>query len=364
MEERPPRPGGPSARERPRVLSGHRPTGLLHIGHLVGALGNWVKMQEENECFFTIVDWHALTTDYADTSNLQENIRQVMIDWLAAGLDPDKATLFVQSHVPEHAELHVLLSMLVPIPWLERVPTYKELQTQLTQRDLTNYGFLGYPVLQAADILVYNADLVPVGEDQLSHVELTREIARRFNHLYGEVLREPQARTTPTPRVPGTDGRKMSKSYGNAVSLADPPDVVRSKVLTMLTDPARKRRTDPGDPAICPVFTIHKSFSRPEEIDLVDRECRSAGIGCVDCKKILIGNLETRLTPLRERRAELERHIERVDEILDDGARRARIAAAETMETVRTAMGLSRTVPKVPSEVEGSERGPDGKAAG
>jgi len=325
---------------RPRVLSGHRPTGLLHLGHLVGALGNWVKMQDEFDCFFTIVDWHALTTDYADPSGLRASIHEVTIDWLAAGLDPERATLFVQSGVPQHAELHLLLSMLVPIPWLERVPTYKEQQQQLVDKELNTYGFLGYPVLQAADILVYLADLVPVGEDQLSHVELTREIARRFNHLYGSVLREPQARTTPTPRLPGTDGRKMSKSYGNAIALNDPPDAVRTKVLTMLTDPARKRRKDPGNPEICPVFAMHKVFSSEDEIRRVDRECRTAEIGCVDCKNVLIGNLELRLGPHRERRAEIERQPGRVREILQEGARRARAVAGETMEAVREAMGL------------------------
>ena len=324
-----------------RVLSGHRPTGPLHLGHLVGALGNWVTLQDGNDCYFAIVDWHALTTHYADTRDLQAQIREVAIDWLAAGLDPARATLFVQSQVPEHAELHLLLSMLVPLPWLERVPTYKELQQQLRDRDLATYGFLGYPVLQAADILIYNADLVPVGEDQLSHVELTREIARRFNHLYGEVFKEPQARTTRSPRLPGTDGRKMSKSYGNAIALSDSPPEVRQKVLTMVTDPARKRRHDPGNPEVCPVFDFHRVFSRPEEIDQVNRECRSAAIGCVDCKGILLRNLEPVLTPHAERRARVAAEPERVDAVLADGARRARLAAGETMVRVRAAMGLA-----------------------
>ena len=338
-----PRPGGPAVppRTRPRVLSGHRPTGKLHLGHLVGALGNWVRMQDEMECFFAIVDWHALTTHYNDPSGLRASIREVALDWLAAGLDPERCTLFVQSRIPEHAELHVLLSMLVPIPWLERVPTYKEQQQQLTDRELNTSGFLGYPVLQAADILVYNADLVPVGEDQLSHIELTREIARRFNHLYGEVFTEPQARTTPTPRLPGTDGRKMSKSYGNAIYLSDSPDEVRPKILKMQTDPARKRRHDPGNPEVCPVFDFHKEFSKPDEVDRVNRECRTAEIGCVDCKKILLRNLEPRMEPHRQRRVELERDTAKVDDILEDGARRARAAAAETMTVVREAIGLS-----------------------
>jgi tryptophanyl-tRNA synthetase len=334
-----------AAAPRPRVLSGHRPTGPLHLGHLVGALGSWVRMQDECDCFFAIVDWHALTTHYADFSGIQASIHEVAVDWLAAGLDPERAALFVQSQVPEHAELHLLLSMLVPVPWLERVPTYKEQQLQLQDRDLTTYGFLGYPVLQAADILIYNADLVPVGEDQLSHIELTREIARRFNHLYGPVFKEPQARTTPTPRLPGTDGRKMSKSYGNAIALSDPPAEVRRKVLTMITDPARQRRTDPGNPEVCPVFDFHKVFSRPEEIAQVDRDCRTAGIGCVDCKKILLRNLEPVLGAHAARRAEVAANPRRVREALEDGARRARGIAGETMERVRRAMGLAPVAP-------------------
>ncbi len=239
---------------RPRVLSGFRPTGPLHVGHLVGALENWVKLQETHQCFFAICDWHALTSEYQDTGALRDNIFGMAVDWLAAGLDPEKCTLFVQSSVPEDAELHLLLSMIVPLPWLERVPTYKEQQQQIANRDLANYGFLGYPVLQAADILLYRADVVPVGEDQLAHLELCREIARRFNSLYGEVFPEPRAMTTRMPRLPGVDGRKMSKSYGNAVNLSDSIETVRKKILTMVTDPARKRRSDPGNPDVCPVF--------------------------------------------------------------------------------------------------------------
>lgn len=307
----------------------------------MGALSNWVKLQDEYECFYAIVDWHALTTHYDDTSELQDNIREVAIDWLAAGLDPERSTLFVQSKVLEHAELHLLLSMLVPVPWLERVPSYKEQQKQLSHRDLSTFGFLGYPVLQAADILVYEADVVPVGEDQLPHIELAREIARRFNHFFGPALVEPQARTTTTPRLPGTDGRKMSKSYGNAIALSDPPKQVRGKVLQMMTDPARKRRSDPGDPDICPVFAFHKVFSRPEEIGMVDRECRVAGIGCVDCKQILAKNLEERLAPHAERRRRLADQPSKVWEILEEGSRRARLVAGRTMEKVRAAMSLA-----------------------
>jgi len=329
---------------RPRVLSGFRPTGPLHLGHLVGALENWVSLQETHECFFAIADWHALTSEYGDTTHLKEHVLEMAVDWLAAGLDPERCTLFVQSSVPEHAELHLLLSMIVPVPWLERVPTYKEQQQQVAQRDLTNYGFLGYPVLQAADILIYRAELVPVGEDQLSHLELCREIARRFNALYGPVFPEPQALTTRMPRLPGTDGRKMSKSYGNAVNLGDPPDAIRRKILTMVTDPARKRRSDPGNPDVCPVFDFHKAFSSKETIDMVNVECRRAGIGCIDCKTRLLEHLEPALRPFQERRARLRGETARVRETLASGARKARAEARETMERVRTAMRIDTGV--------------------
>ncbi len=329
---------------RPRVLSGFRPTGPLHVGHLVGALENWVRLQETHDCFFAIADWHALTSEYGDTTHLKDDVFEMAVDWLAAGLDPERCTLFVQSSVPEHAELHLLLSMIVPVPWLERVPTYKEQQQQIAQRDLTNYGFLGYPVLQAADILIYRAELVPVGEDQLSHLELCREIARRFNALYGPVFPEPQALMTRVPRLPGTDGRKMSKSYGNAVNLGDPPDAVRSKILTMVTDPARKRRSDPGNPDVCPVFDFHKAFSSKETIDMVNVECRRAGIGCIDCKTRLLEHLEPALRPFQERRARLRGETARVREILASGARKARAEARETMERVRTAMRIDTGV--------------------
>ncbi len=325
---------------RPRVLSGFRPTGPMHIGHLVGALENWVKLQETHDCFFPICDWHALTSDYQDTSGLRDNIVTMAVDWMASGLDPERCTIFVQSQVPEHAELHLLLSMIVPLPWLERVPTYKEQQDQMTQRDLGNYGFLGYPVLQAADILIYRADFVPVGEDQLAHLELCREIARRFNNLYGQVFPEPQAMTTRTPRLPGTDGRKMSKSYGNAINLADDVGAIRQKILTMVTDPARKRRSDPGNPDVCPVYDLHKAFSPEGSQQMVDRECRRAGIGCIDCKKELLSHLEPFLTPFQERRQRLIDSRDRVLEILAEGARKARSEARLTMERVRSAMHL------------------------
>jgi len=326
--------------QRPRVLSGFRPTGPLHIGHLVGALENWVRLQETHECFFTIVDWHALTTEYADTSRLREYTFEMAVDWMAAGLDPRRCALFVQSRVPEHAELHLLLSMIVPVPWLERVPTYKEQQEQIRDRDLANYGFLGYPVLQAADILVYRAGFVPVGEDQVAHLELCREIARRFNSLYGPVFPEPQALLTRVPRLPGTDGRKMSKSYGNAVNLSDPPETFRRKILTMVTDPARVRRSDPGNPDVCPVFDFHKAFSTDQTRRMVDVECRRAGIGCVDCKTHLLAHLEPVVGPFQERRARLAAERDRVEDVLEDGAARARVEARATMEIVRGAMRI------------------------
>ena len=330
----------PAPAKRPRVLSGFRPTGPMHIGHLVGALDNWIKMQDTHECFFAICDWHALTSEYADTSRIRDYVEDMALDWLAAGLDPDKSTIFVQSHVPEHAELHLLLSMIVPVAWLERVPSYKEQQQQIANRDLTNYGFLGYPVLQAADILIYRAEVVPVGEDQLAHLELCREIARRFNSLYGPVFPEPRAITTRVPRVPGTDGRKMSKSYGNAINLADPIEESRQKILKMVTDPARKTRKDPGNPDVCPVYDLHKAFSDRATLDLVNVECRRAGIGCIDCKTYLLSHLEPVLRPIQERRARLVQDRGRVRDILAEGARRARSEARKTMELVRAAMKI------------------------
>ncbi len=324
-----------------RVLSGHRPTGTLHLGHLVGALSNWIELQEDLDCFYTVVDWHALTTDYKNPARIQGFIRETIVDWVAAGLDPEKCTLFVQSHVKEHAEMHLLLSMIVPLPWLERVPTYKEQLQQLADRDLNNYGFLGYPVLQAADIALYEARFVPVGEDQLPHLELTREIFRRFNKLYGDVLVEPEARTTVLPKLPGTDGRKMSKSYGNAIALSDDPETVRAKYRTMMTDPARKRRADPGNPDICPVFQHHRAFSPAGRRAEIDRDCRAAAIGCVDCKADVAGRVIERFEPFRRRREELMRDKDRVDEIIRRGASKARAVASSTLGKVRAAMGLS-----------------------
>ena len=326
---------------RKRVLSGMRPTGKLHLGNYVGALDNWVRMQDAYECFFCVVDWHALTTDYADTSQVKQNSVEEALDWLAAGLDPQKSVIFIQSHVPAHAELHLLLSMITPLGWLERVPTYKEQRENIKEKDLGTYGFLGYPVLQAADILMYKADVVPVGEDQVAHVELTREVARRFNGFYGEVFPEPKSLLTPAPKLPGTDGRKMSKSYGNTILLTDPEPVVRQKLKTMVTDPARVRRSDPGNPDVCPVGDLHKIFSDRATMDKVYEGCRSAGIGCIECKGWAADALVKLLNPMQERRRKFEENPRLAWDILEAGTERARKAAAETMNQVRGAMGMS-----------------------
>jgi tryptophanyl-tRNA synthetase len=333
-------PGLAEAPAKPRILSGMRPTGKLHLGNLAGALQNWVRLQDEYDSYHFVADWHMLTTDYADTSQLQVNILEMVTDWLGAGLDPEKATFFVQSRLPEHAELHLIFSMITPLGWLERVPSYKEALENIKDRDLHTYGFLGYPVLQAADILMYKATAVPIGEDQVPHVELTREIARRFNAFYGPVFPEPQALLTPTPRLPGTDGRKMSKSYDNAIFLSDPPQVVSKKLATMITDPARKRRTDKGNPDVCPVFDLHKVFSKRDVIEQVNRECRTAEIGCLDCKAYLAAYVNERLKPIQERRQPYEQDPQRVWDILDEGTERARKAAQATMAEVRKAVNL------------------------
>ncbi|HLW86514.1 MAG TPA: tryptophan--tRNA ligase [Candidatus Sulfotelmatobacter sp.] len=333
-----------SSKSRGRVLSGMRSTGKLHLGNYVGALDNWVRMQDEYECFFEVADWHALTTDYADTSRVKENSLEVALDWLAAGLDPDKSVIFIQSHVPAHAELHLLLSMITPLGWLERVPTYKEQRDNIKDKDLGTYGFLGYPCLQAADILIYKADVVPVGEDQVAHVELTREIARRFNGFYGksgDVFPEPKALLTPAPKLPGTDGRKMSKSYGNTIMLTDPEPVVRQKLKTMVTDPARVRRSDPGNPDVCPVGDLHKIFSSKDTMEKVNQGCRSAGIGCIECKGWAADSLVKLLKPMQERRRKFEENPSLAWDILEAGTERARKTAATTMNEVRAAMGMS-----------------------
>jgi tryptophanyl-tRNA synthetase len=317
-----------------------RPTGKLHLGNYVGALDNWVRMQDEYQCFFEVADWHALTTDYADTSRVKENSLEVALDWLAAGLDPEKSVIFIQSHVPAHAELHLLFSMITPLGWLERVPTYKEQRENIKDKDLGTYGFLGYPVLQSADILIYKADVVPVGEDQVAHVELTREIARRFNGFYGEVFPEPKSLLTVAPKLPGTDGRKMSKSYGNTILLTDAEPVVRQKLKTMVTDPARVRRSDPGNPDVCPVGDLHKIFSDRATMDKVNVGCRSAGIGCIECKSWAADALVQLLSPMQERRKKFEENPRLAWDILEAGSERARKAAGETMKDVRAAMGM------------------------
>jgi tryptophanyl-tRNA synthetase len=393
-----------------RVLSGMRPTGPLHLGNFHGALRNWVELQYQYECYFFIADWHALTTGYDDTTRLQEYIRDVLIDWLAAGLNPGVATLFIQSHVPEHAELHLLLSMITPLGWLERVPTYKDLQAELKEKDLATFGFLGYPVLQSADILLYRPAFVPVGEDQSAHVEVTREIARRFNHIYGRetdfeakaeravkslggrnstayrqlrrkfqetgdapsleraralvqsnnritvadrerllgylegsgvsILPEPQVLLTAAPKVPGLDGRKMSKSYGNTIGLREDPQVITEKLRAMKTDPARVRRTDPGDPDKCPVWDLHQIYSDEATRQWANAGCRSAGIGCLDCKQPLIDKIVEEVTAMRRRGQEFEEHPELIRDIVAEGAEKAREVARQTLEDVRRAMHL------------------------
>ncbi|MFM8516824.1 MAG: tryptophan--tRNA ligase [Nevskiaceae bacterium] len=393
-----------------RVLSGMRPTGQLHLGNYHGALRNWVDLQYQYPCFFFVADWHALTTGYEDTSKLPEYTHEMVIDWLAAGLNPGVATLFVQSQVPEHAELHLLLSMITPLSWLERVPTYKDQQAELAEKDLATYGFLGYPLLQSADILLYRPGDVPVGEDQVAHVEITREVARRFNHLFGRevdfenkaekavaelggrnsslyrqlrkkfqesgdaesldkaralvtgntritvadrerllgylegssvaILPEPQVVLTPTPKLPGLDGRKMSKSYGNTIGLREDPDSVAKKLKTMQTDPARVRRTDVGDPEKCPVWSLHQVYSDQPTRDWAAAGCRSAGIGCLECKKPLIDRVVDESTTMRKRAEEYENNPELVRAILTEGCEKARDAARETLDEVRRAMHL------------------------
>jgi tryptophanyl-tRNA synthetase len=326
----------------------------------VGALQNWVRLQSEYDCFFFVADWHALTTDYADTSRVKDNLLEMTFDWLAAGLDPEKATIFIQSHVPQHAELHLLLSMMTPLGWLERVPTYKEQKENIKEKDLNTYGFLGYPVLMTSDILMYQAGFVPVGEDQVAHVEITREIARRFNQFYWldeahkyshdrslhekkriYVFPEPQPLLTKAAKLPGLDGRKMSKSYGNSILLSDPEAEVRRKLKPMVTDPARVRRTDPGNPDICPVGDLHKIFSSPEKIAEVYQGCTTAGIGCIQCKTWVADNIVTMLNPIQERRRQYEQNPKLAWDILEAGSARARKAADATLAEVREAMHMS-----------------------
>jgi tryptophanyl-tRNA synthetase len=331
---------------RMRIVSGTRPTGRLHLGHLLGALTNWRALQDRAECFFFVADWHALTTGYEETGGIRASTRDMVLDWLAIGLDPNTVVLFVQSAVKEHAELHLLLSMIVPTPWLLRNPTIKEQARELglidNESEMTqlNYGLLGYPVLQSADILLYRAQGVPVGIDQVPHLELTREVARRFNRLYGDVFVEPEALLTESPKIPGTDGRKMSKSYNNAVFLDEPEADIVAKLSRMATDPRRVRRTDPGDPADCPAFNLHRIYCTPEEIEYVTHGCRTAAIGCLECKQIMIKHVLAELAPIRARRAELAQRSGIVEEVLGDGNARARRVAAETMGMVREAMKI------------------------
>jgi tryptophanyl-tRNA synthetase len=323
-----------------RVLSGMRPTGKLHLGNYLGALDNWVRLQEDHEGFFFVANWHALTTGAEDVRDIPANTVEMVADWLGAGLDPARCTMFVQSLVPEHTELHLLLSMITPLGWLERVPTYKEMVEQLGIES-PSYGLLGYPLLQAADILMYKPRWVPVGMDQVPHVELTREVARRFNHTFGEVFPEPQAKLTEIPKVPGTDGRKMSKSYGNAIYLSDPAEVVRAKIRPMVTDPARKRRSDPGNPDVCPVFDLHRIFTPPTDREWAATGCRTAGIGCLDCKAKLLGHLEPALAPIRERRQAFAEKPGMIVDILRDGSARARRVAQATMEQVHQVVTIT-----------------------
>ena len=326
---------------RERVLSGMRPSGKLHLGNLVGALDNWKKLQDEYECFFFAADWHALTTDYSDPGNIQESIREMIIDWLSVGLSPEKCVLFVQSRIKEHAELHLLLSMITPAPWLERVPSYKEQQQELANRDLSTYGFLGYPLLQTADIIIYKAHKVPVGIDQVPHVELCREIARRFNFFYGPVFPLPEPMLTEVPKLLGIDGRKMSKSYDNAIYISDSPQEIRLKTSQMFTDPNRIKRTDPGNPDICNVFSFHHLFSPPETVERVNVDCRRAVLGCVEDKKNLAENIIAYLTPIHKERVRYLQSPNLVEEVVEEGCRKARVIAAQTMEEVRTAMKIS-----------------------
>jgi len=394
-----------------RVLSGMRPTGRLHLGHYHGVLKNWVKLQQEFDCFFFVADWHALTTHYEESHIIANNVWDMVIDWLAAGVNPGLAQLFIQSQVPEHAELHLLLSMVTPLGWLERVPSYKDQQDKLRERDLATYGFLGYPLLQSADILIYGADKVPVGEDQVAHVELTREIARRFNHIFGRepgfeaaaeaairkmgkknarlyrdllkryqqqgdhealavaqallaeqqnlaitdlerllgylegggrvILAEPEALLTPASKMPGLDGQKMSKSYHNTITLREAPDDVRDKLRTMPTDPARVRRTDPGNPELCPVWQLHQVYSSNETKAWVREGCTTADIGCLDCKQHIIDSVLQELEPIQERAREFEQDPGRVRAIISEGSAAARDVARKSLEEVRHAMGLS-----------------------
>jgi tryptophanyl-tRNA synthetase len=324
--------------KKKRILSGMRPTGKMHLGNYYGALYNWLKLQEEYECFYFVADWHALTTEYENPREISGYIPEMVTDWLSVGLDPAKSTIFVQSALPEHCELYLVFGMFTPVPWLERNPTYKDQIQELAHKDLATYGFLGYPVLQAADILMYKAEGVPVGVDQVPHVEMTREIARRFNHLYEPIFPEPEALLTEIPKLTGTDGRKMSKSYGNCIYLSDPPEVMAQKIKQMTTDTQRPYRRDPGEPDRCLAFPFHRLNLPGEQIAEITEECRGAKLGCVDCKKMLAEALLANLAPIQERRRYLEAHPEEVLEILAQGNDRARVEARQTIAEVRKAI--------------------------
>jgi len=322
------------------VLSGMRPTGPLHLGHLAGALRNWIALQDKYRCLYTIVTWHALSSEYQNPKSIRQYIFDYAANWLSIGLDPEKSVIFVQSEVKEHAELHLLLSMIIPLPWLQRVPTFKEMQRELPDKDLNTYGFLGYPVLQTADIIIYKAEVVPVGEDQAYHLELAREITRRFNRLYGPVFPEPKILLTQVHRLAGTDGRKMSNSFGNAIYIKDTPDVIRDKISTMVTDTRRKRRQDSGEPDDCPAFTLHKAFVPEEDRKPLEQGCRTAGIGCLECKTVAIEHIIQALTPFWKKREEFEKNPQLAWDILEEGNKKARQVAQKTMEEVRSAIGL------------------------
>ena len=327
--------------EKKRIVSGMRPTGALHLGNYHGALANWITMQDDYDCFFFVADWHALTSDYENPAHIPAFTRQMIVDWLSAGLSPEKCTLFVQSHIKEHAELFLLLSMITPVPWLERNPTYKEQIEALNNKDLSTLGFLGYPVLQAADIIIYKAEGVPVGIDQAPHIEITREIARRFNYLFGSVFPEPATILTQTSKILGTDRRKMSKSYQNAIFLSDAPEDIYAKTAMMITDPQRMRKSDPGNPDVCNVFEFHKIYSDADTVATVNADCRAARIGCVECKKRMAEGLILALEPIRRKNRYYTDHPEKVDAVMAEGREKAGRVAAETLAQVRAAVRLS-----------------------
>ena len=326
--------------QKKRIVSGMRPTGKLHLGHVHGALNNWRSLQDDYECFYFIADWHALTSEYERTEIIKESTRDIIIDWISVGLDPKRSVFFIQSSIKEHAELHLVFSMVTPLSWLERNPTYKEQLKEMAQKNLYTYGFLGYPVLQAADILMYKANGVPVGEDQSPHVEVTREIARRFNHFYGEVFPLPEVLLTPEAKILGIDRRKMSKGYDNAIFISDPKEVIEKRVRAMITDPQRARRSDPGRPGYCNVFTFHELYTDKEKVQEIDTACRNATIGCVECKQTMAASLNAALEPIRAKRRELEASPETIDAIIEAGNRKARKIARGTMEEVREAVKI------------------------